>query len=163
MAETPVTKPKQAKKKKYMLIRYGRMDTLGWFEHNETQIPRLPTRVVLKTDRGLELGQLVGQLGPYKAGQFRLHQDQIKKYFDDSEIDYSFDPAGKFVRYATADDVSEEKHLQKIAKGEMQYCRRLVGELDLPMKIVDAEHVFGGERIIFYLSLIHISEPTRPY
>ena len=150
MAKTPVTKPKQAKKKKYMLVRYGRMDTLGWFEHNETQIPRLPTRVVLKTDRGLELGQLVGQLGPYKGGQFRLHQDQIKKYFDDSEIDYSFEAAGKFVRYATADDVSEEKHLQKIAKGEMQYCRRLVKELDLPMKIVDAEHVFGGERIIFY-------------
>jgi len=150
MAKTPVTKPKQAKKKKYMLIRYGRMDTLGWFEHNEIQIPRLPTRVVLKTDRGLELGQLVGQLGPYKGGQFRLHQDQIKKYFDDSEIDYSFDLAGKFVRYATADDVSEEKHLQKIAKGEMQYCKRFVEEMDLPMKIVDAEHVFGGERIIFY-------------
>ena len=150
MAETPATKPKQAKKKKYMLVRHGRMDTLGWFEHNETQIPKLPTRVVLKTDRGLELGQLVGQLGPYKGGQFRLHQDQIKKYFDDSEIDYSFDPAGKFVRYATSDDISEEKHLQKIAKGEMEYCRRLVEELDLPMKIVDAEHVFGGERIIFY-------------
>ena len=133
-----------------MLVRHGRMDTLGWFEHNETQIPKLPTRVVLKTDRGLELGQLVGQLGPYKGGQFRLHQDQIKKYFDDSEIDYSFDPAGKFVRYATSDDISEEKHLQKIAKGEMEYCRRLVEELDLPMKIVDAEHVFGGERIIFY-------------
>ena len=133
MAKTPVTKPKQAKKKKYMLIRYGRMDTLGWFEHNEIQIPRLPTRVVLKTDRGLELGQLVGQLGPYKGGQFRLHQDQIKKYFDDSEIDYSFETAGKFVRYATADDVSEEKHLQKIAKGEMQYCKRFVEELDLPM------------------------------
>ena len=150
MAETPATKPKQAKKKKHMLVRHGRMDTLGWFEHNETQIPKLPTRVVLKTDRGLELGQLVGQLGPYKGGQFRLHQDQIKKYFDDSEIDYSFDPAGKFVRYATSDDISEEKHLQKIAKGEMEYCRRLVEELDLPMKIVDAEHVFGGERIIFY-------------
>jgi cell fate regulator YaaT (PSP1 superfamily) len=150
MAKTPVTKPKQEKKKKYMLVRYGRMDTLGWFEHNETQIPRLPTRVVLKTDRGLELGQLVGQLCPYKGGQFRLHQDQIKKYFDDSEIDYSFESAGKFVRYATADDVSEEKHLQKIAKGEMEYCRRLVEELDLPMKIVDAEHVFGGERILFY-------------
>ena len=150
MAKTAATKPKQAKKKKYMLVRYSRMDTLGWFEHNETQIPRLPTRVVVKTDRGLELGQLVGQLGPYKGGQFRLHQDQIKKYFDDSEIDYSFDPAGRFVRYATSDDISEEKHLKIITKGEMEYCRRLVKELDLAMKIVDAEHVFGGERIIFY-------------
>ncbi len=150
MAESTATKPKQAKKKKYMLVRYSRMDTLGWFEHNETQIPKLPSRVVVKTKRGLELGRLVGQLCPYKAGQFKLSQDQIKKYFDDSKIDYSFDPAGRFVRYATADDISEERHLRKITKEELECCKRFIKELDLTMKIVDAEHVFGGERIIFY-------------
>jgi cell fate regulator YaaT (PSP1 superfamily) len=32
----------------------------------------------------------------------------------------------------------------------MEYCRRFVVEMNLPMKIVDSEHVFGGERIIFY-------------
>ena len=32
----------------------------------------------------------------------------------------------------------------------MEYCRRITKEMNLPMKIVDAEHVFGGERIIFY-------------
>ncbi len=32
----------------------------------------------------------------------------------------------------------------------MVYCRRFVNDMNLPMKIVDAEHVFGGERIIFY-------------
>lgn len=126
------------------------MDTLGWFEHKETQIPRLSRRAVIKTNRGLELGQLVGQLCPYKAGQFRLNQVQVKKYFEDSEVDCSCDVVGKFVRYATSEDISEERHLEKIAKDEMEYCRRFVKELGLPMKIVDAEHVFGGERIIFY-------------
>jgi len=32
----------------------------------------------------------------------------------------------------------------------MQACRKFVEEMELPMKIVDAEHIFGGERIIFY-------------
>jgi cell fate regulator YaaT (PSP1 superfamily) len=32
----------------------------------------------------------------------------------------------------------------------MESCKRFVKEMGLPMKIVDAEHVFGGERIIFY-------------
>jgi cell fate regulator YaaT (PSP1 superfamily) len=32
----------------------------------------------------------------------------------------------------------------------MECCRHFVKEMDLPMKIVDVEHVFGGERIIFY-------------
>jgi cell fate regulator YaaT (PSP1 superfamily) len=105
---------------------------------------------VVKTNRGLELGQLVGQLCPYKAGHFKLSQEQVKKYFDDSEIDCSCAPAGKFVRYATAEDIGEEKHLLKIATEEMEYCKRFVKELGLAMKIVDAEHLFGGERIIFY-------------
>jgi cell fate regulator YaaT (PSP1 superfamily) len=150
MAKTTTRKPKQAKHKKYMLVRYGRVDMLGWFEHSETHIPKVPCRVVIKTDRGLELGHLVGQLCPYKAGQFKLNQEQVNKYFEDSEIDCSCDVVGKFVRYATAEDISEERHLEKIAEEEMEYCRQFVRELNLPMKIVDAEHVFGGERIIFY-------------
>jgi len=150
MAKTAVIKPKQAKSKKYMLVSYGRMNTLSWFEHHEIHIPKIPSRVVVKTSRGLELGQIVGQLCPYKAGQFKLNQDQIKKYYDDSNIDISVDEAGKFVRYATADDISEERHLRKIAEEELKCCRRFVKELGLPMKVVDAEHIFGGERLILY-------------
>jgi cell fate regulator YaaT (PSP1 superfamily) len=150
MTEAAAIKSKQAKNKKYMLVSYGRMNTLGWFEHHETNIPKMPSRVVVKTARGLELGRIVGQSCPYRGGQFRLNQDQIKKYFDDSEIDLSVDEAGKFIRFATADDISEERHLRKIAEEELKCCRCFVKELGLPMKVVDAEHIFGGERLIFY-------------
>jgi len=150
MTNTAAIKPKQGKYRKYMLVRYGRMDTLGWFEHNEAHITKEPARVVIKTDRGLELGQLVGQLCPYKGGHFRWNQEQVKKYFKDSEVDYTWGPVGKFVRYATVEDLSEERHLDKIAREEMDYCIKSAKELGLAMKIVDSEHVFGGERIIFY-------------
>ena len=150
MAKAVATKFKQAKSKKYMLVRYGRMNAIGLFEHHETRIPKVPTRVVVKTGKGLELGHLVGQLGPYKAGQFKLSRDQIKKYFDNSNTDLSVEPTGSVIRYATAEDISEERHLQKIAKEEMECCNRFIKELGLPMKIVDAEHIFGGERVIFY-------------
>ena len=150
MSKAPVTKPKQAKHKKYMLVRYSRMNILGLFGHQEIRIPKVDTRVVVKTDKGLELGYLVGQLSSYRAGHLKFDSDQIKKYFDDSNIDITVEEAGKFVRYATAADISEERHLQKIAEEEMECCRNFVKELDLPMKIVDAEHIFGGERVIFY-------------
>jgi len=143
-------KTKQAKYKKYMLVRFGRMNTLGLFEHHETGILKVHSRVVIKTSRGLELGYLVGRFSSYKSGQFRLTQEQIKEYFDNDDLDFSYDQVGKFIRYATAADISEERHLQKIAREEMEYCRRITKEMNLPMKIVDAEHVFGGERIIFY-------------
>jgi len=150
MSNTTPTKTKQAKSKKYMLVCYGRMNTLGLFEHIELNIPKLPARVVVKTTRGLELGRLVGQFGLYKAGQPKLNQEQLKEYFEDSSTDFSSQPEGRFIRYATADDISEERHLQKITSQEIEYCRRFVKELDLQIKIVDAEHIFGGERIIFY-------------
>jgi cell fate regulator YaaT (PSP1 superfamily) len=150
MADAAAIKLKQAKNKKYMLVSYGRMNTLGWFEHHESNVPKLPSRVVIKTDKGLELGHIVGQSCPYKAGQFRLSQDQLNEYFDNSEIDLIVEETGKFIRYATADDISEEKHLRKISEEELKCCRRFVKELGLPMKIVDAEHIFGGERLIFY-------------
>ncbi|MBW8038391.1 MAG: signal peptidase [Planctomycetes bacterium] len=150
MSKNTVTRPKQVKNKKYMLVRHSRMNTIGLFEHHETKIPKVHTRVVIKTNKGLELGHLVGQLSLYRAGQLKFDSGQIKKYFEDSNIDISIDKTGKFVRFATSADISEERHLQKIADEEMECCRRFVKELDLPMKIVDAEHIFGGERVIFY-------------
>ncbi len=150
MSDNIETKQEPLKQNKHMLVRYSRMGTLGWFKHHEAHIPKTPNRVVIKTDRGLELGQLVGQLAPYKGGKFKLPFEQVEKYFNDSEIEYSSKPSGKFVRYATSEDLSEERHLRKIAKNEMQYCRKIVKDMKLPMKIVEVEHVFGGERIVFY-------------
>jgi cell fate regulator YaaT (PSP1 superfamily) len=150
MSKTVAARPKEVKHKKHMLVRYGRMDGLCLVEHNETNIPKLPKRVVFKSQRGLELGYLVGQLCPYRAGHFRMSPEQVRQYYQDSEVDCSFDTTGRFVRYATPEDVSEERHLCKIAEEEMEHCKRVVKEMNLPMKIVDVEHVFGGERIIFY-------------
>jgi len=152
MVKVVTTKPKQAKPKKNMLVSYGRMHLLGFFEHNEARIHSMPQRVVIKTDRGLELGDIVGSLCPYRAGQFKLDPKQVKKYFHDSNIELDCKLEGRFLRYATAEDKSEEKHLEKSAKEELQCCKKFVKELNLPMKIIDTEHIFGGERIIFYFT-----------
>ena len=150
MIKNAEPKAKQVRNKKYMLVRYGRMNALGLFEHHEAAIPRQQSEVVVKTIRGLELGYLVGRLTCYKGGQFRLTEEQIRDYFKVSEVEFPLEQTGKFVRFATAADISEERHLRKIAREEMESCRRFVKEMKLPMKIVDAEHVLGGERIIFY-------------
>jgi cell fate regulator YaaT (PSP1 superfamily) len=133
-----------------MLVRYGRMRTLGLFEHNEATIPSVPTRVVIKTEKGMELGTIVGGAGAYRAGQLKLSDEQLKKYFDDSEVPFTTESAGRFMRFATPEDINEEKHFQKIAVEEAKFCKKLAREMNLPMKIVDAEHILGGERILFY-------------
>ncbi len=150
MEDTSTTKPKPPRTRRFMLVRYGRMKTLGLFEHNEATIPSTPMRVVIKTEKGMELGTIVGGISAYRAGQLKLSDEQLKKYFDDSEIPFTPEPAGRFIRYATPEDINEEKHFQKIAVEETKFCKKLVREMNLPMKIVDAEHILGGERILFY-------------
>lgn len=133
-----------------MLVRYGRMSELGWFEHNASNLPKKPKRVVVKTDKGLELGEIVGQLSSYRKGDFKLDQDQVDAYYKTSEEDYECECVGKFVRFASLADISEEKHMRIISREEIECCKKFAKELNLPMKIVDVEHIFGGERIIFY-------------
>jgi cell fate regulator YaaT (PSP1 superfamily) len=147
---TPTPAKSKPVKRKFVLVRYGRMNNLGLFEHSEGQVPRRPTRVVVKTDKGLELGHLVGQLSSYKDGRFRLGEDQICSYYVNSEMNFNAEPVGKVVRFATPDDISEEQHLQKITEEEIACCERFAKDLNLRMKIIDAEHIFGGERIVFY-------------
>lgn len=151
MAQGEAAKPKSQKHRKTMLVRYGRMGYLGWFEHNETRIPKTAKRAVVKTDRGLELGEIVGTFN-YRAGQFKSSKEQVERYFANRTKDYPLGAGGTFVRFATHEDLMEEKHLEISAKEEQKCCEQFVKEMDLPMRIVDTEHLFGGERIIIYFS-----------
>ena len=71
-----------------MLVRYSHMNTLGRFEHQETTLPKMSTRVVVKTEKGLELGYLVGGFSSYKSGQFRFSEEQVKEYFGGNALWY---------------------------------------------------------------------------
>jgi cell fate regulator YaaT (PSP1 superfamily) len=44
----------------------------------------------------------------------------------------------------------EAEHLAILAKGELKACQDMADRMKLAMKIVDAEHLLGGERIVFY-------------
>ena len=136
---------------KKMLVRYGRMGMLGWFKHKLNHISKTQKRVVIKTDRGLELGELVGCYC-YKHGHFRWEKEKVSKYYEENHPGEVVSEQGDFVRYATAEDLSEEKHLLASSKQELERCEKIISDMKLAMRVVDVEHVFGGERIIFFFS-----------
>ena len=115
MAQAEGARPKSHKNKKLMLVRYGRMGFLGWFEHNEENIPKVSSRVVIQTKRGLELGGIVGQFN-YRSGQFRSSPEQVNQYFHSKGKEYPLGQGGTFVRFATDEDIMEETHLQASAR-----------------------------------------------
>ncbi len=151
MTQQETAAPKGQKEKNTVLVRYGKMGGLGWFTHKEKQILKTATRVVIKTERGLELGDIVGP-HCYKGGHFRCDRKELEKYYENRSRDYPLAPGGTVVRYATKDDLMEERHLETSAKEELKCCQRFADEMGLPMKIVESEHVFGGERIIMYFT-----------
>lgn len=151
MSSVDNTKSKNQKSAKQMLVSYGRIGTLGWFEHHEAHIPKISSHVVIKTKRGLELGKIVG-IHNYRGGQFKSSPEQVEQYYCNRTKDYPLGEGGRFVRFATHEDLGEQKHLEKNAIGEAKTCQRITEELGLKMKIVEAEHLFGGERIIFYFT-----------
>lgn len=142
-------KAKLTKNVKLMLVRYGKMGILGWFEHHENHVPKTQTHVIIKTDRGLELGELIGPCA-YRGGNFRLNAEQVDQYFKQADQSYEIVKGGRFVRFAQAEDLCEQEHLEQSAQEEAKCCQRFARDLGLDMKVIEAEHLFGGERIIFY-------------
>ena len=144
-------KPRHNPAEKKMLVRYGRTGLVGWFAHNEKTMPKAHNRVMIKTERGLEIGEVVGRFC-YRSGIFKKSEQAVVDYYGQGPENCPITTGGTFVRYATDQDLSEERHIDANAKQELGKCRQFIREMNLPMKLVDIEHVFGGERIIFYFT-----------
>ena len=85
--------------------------------------------VIVRTERGLEWGKAVSPVG---HGEVR-------------------EPRGEVVRKATEQDFRKHKDLlESQQKEEFQVCRQLIADYGLPMKLVEVEHLFGGNKIIFF-------------
>ena len=54
------------------------------------------------------------------------------------------------VRLATVDDLNEARHIEDSARREGEFFKELAQKNGLVMKLVEVEHLFGGDRIIFY-------------
>jgi len=144
-------KPSHHPVEKKMLVRYGKTGTIGWFVHEEKNMPKAQSKVMIKTERGLEIGEVVGRFC-YKSCVFKKTEEAVVEYYGVGQAECPVTAGGKFVRYATEQDMSEVHHINIGAKEELLRCKQIIAELSLSMKPVDIEHIFGGERIIFYFT-----------
>jgi cell fate regulator YaaT (PSP1 superfamily) len=146
-----IQKHKHNPVEKKMLVRYGRTGIVGWFTHDEKNMPKAHSKVMIKTERGLEIGEVVGRFC-YKSGTFKKSEQAVVDYYGQGPENCPITAGGRFVRYATEQDLRDEHHVNAGAKQELDKCRQLIKEMNLPMKLVEIEHIFGGERIIFYFT-----------
>jgi cell fate regulator YaaT (PSP1 superfamily) len=112
------------------IVRHGAMRFLGEFESDEPR--QRGEEVVVRTERGLELGQILCEAAP-RAVQMLVEPTK-----------------GRVVRPLTGEDRAERDRLCAAEADELETCGAFVDQRRLQMELVDVEHLFGGERIIFY-------------
>ena len=114
------------------IVRYGVMHFLGVFTVPSGLELRRNNRVIARTDRGLETGEVLCQASP----------EAVARLADP--------PSGQILRIMTPEDVNEQSRIVKHTRAEMDICQGYVDKLELKMQLVDVEHIFGGERIVVY-------------
>ena len=114
------------------VVRHGAMRFLGDFEPADGGAYRRGEQVVVRTDRGLEVGQVLCPADPRALGLL-------------SEPTH-----GRIVRLLADADRAEVERLRQVEQREFDTCLGFIANRRLQMELVDVEHLFGGERIIFY-------------
>lgn len=131
-------------------VRFGYMRYIGEFSHPPDMKFTCGAKVVVQTRRGIEMGDQVSLTchGCEKS----VTRDQIREWVANCGEDaYVFD-SGRILREATAADLAENARIQHGCREKRDFCRRLAHTFNLPMRIIDCEAPFGGERILFYFT-----------
>lgn len=117
------------------IVRYGMMRSIGVMTARNDETFRRGNEVIVRSDRGVEVGQVLCEAS------------------DDSLSHLDSPPTGSIVRRVTDDDTSAIDSIDQDRHDKISACKKHIASLDLNMKLVDVETLFGGERIIvFYLS-----------
>ncbi|MHC4983792.1 MAG: PSP1 domain-containing protein [Planctomycetota bacterium] len=148
----PPEQPVEEKKPQPNVVaRYGLMGHLGAFACTWKELPEIGDKVVLRTERGVELGEVVTLIGD-KPGIGCVCRDRLDEFIAANGPDYPFRRTGKVLRAANQQDIIDHRHLESSASDEAAFCREQIRQLGLEMKLVAVEHLLGGERIIFYFT-----------
>src|SRR5258708_2023525 len=115
---------------RYHLIRVGAMGQVGRFAAvDAVRYPRR-SRVIVRTRRGLEIGDV---LTPP----------------DDRDDAHAF-ADGDLLRGMTVEDELLHARLERNRHEAYESCASLLAERHLPAVLVDVEHLFDGQGLFFY-------------
>ena len=113
----------------YHLVRYGLLGHVGSFAAvDAVRYPRR-SRVVVRSPRGLEVGEVLAD--PADSG-------------DSPQID------GQILRRMSVQDDLLEARLERRRHEAFAACQQLLADAAVTAALVDVEHLFDGEGLFFY-------------
>jgi len=136
-----------------IVVRFGRMKLVGEFPYSGDAKPGCGSKMIVRTHRGLELGEMLTSTCPNAGCSKSVTRKDMLEYIENSGgRDYPFFNQGRVLRVASAEDLNRQTLLDASRPRLVMEARAHAAALGLPMKIVDAEPILGGERLTYYFT-----------
>ncbi len=132
------------------IVRYGAMRLLGAMSARNGSAWLRGTRVIVRTNRGLEVGEILCKTSTDDSPDATVDCQDGQQNEVQQNGGYAVLSAGQILREMSGQDSNELAHIEANAREEFRLCSRHIRDLGLQMQLVDVEHLFGGERIIVY-------------
>jgi cell fate regulator YaaT (PSP1 superfamily) len=131
--EVPPSKPADIPGPPRYVVRYGNTRLVGEFGARGRDVYRRGQAVVVRSDRGQEVGEVLCQA-----------TDKTREYLGTTES------RGSILREVGDDDREKLAEQGRREQEAFLGARELVEQFKLQMQLVDVEQLLGGERLVFY-------------
>ena len=115
------------------IVRFGIMRRVAEFSVKSEHHYSRHSEVIVRSNRGVEWGEVLCPAG-----------EKTREYLGSTET------LGRVLRRASEQDHHRREELRNTERKEFDGCREIIAEHKLQMQLVDVEHIYGGERIVFY-------------
>ncbi|MEM9662051.1 MAG: regulatory iron-sulfur-containing complex subunit RicT [Planctomycetota bacterium] len=148
-----------------IVVRFGAMKMIGEFPYDGEAKPGCGSRLVVRTHRGEELGEMLTSTCPNSGCSKSVTRKQMLEYIENSGgKDYPFYDAnsaggsspsgakGRVLRVATKEDLDTQSAIDERRQPMIRRARDEARQARFDAKIVDAEAILGGGHVTYYYS-----------
>jgi cell fate regulator YaaT (PSP1 superfamily) len=134
-----------------IVVRFGVQRMIGEYSYGGDAKPGCGTKLVSRTHRGTELVEMLTTTCDNSGCSKSISRQELREYIEASGgRDFPFNANGRVLRVATTEDLVRHSALQQERPAMLARCRELVAQAGLPMKVVEAEPILGGELLTFF-------------
>jgi cell fate regulator YaaT (PSP1 superfamily) len=133
------------------LVRFGALANVGRFAAVDATVFPRHSRVVLRTSRGLELGEVLAPPDGVDDGDVvDDSEEHALARLNTGQVVESPVGDGSILRGVTPQDDLLAARIEKHRLAAFMACERRIQQLGLPVALMDVEHLFDGRSLWFY-------------
>ncbi|MEO0630490.1 MAG: regulatory iron-sulfur-containing complex subunit RicT [Planctomycetota bacterium] len=142
-----------------MVVRFGAMRMVGEFPYDGDVKPGCGSKMVVRTHRGEELGEMLTSTCPNAGCSKSVTRKEMLEYIENSGgKDYPFFDAkrnnsgvkGRVLRVATKEDMDRQTTIDSDKQSLVRRARDEARVVGFEAKIVEAEEILGGGHVTYY-------------